>query len=178
MEDSSSYYQKKRSFFAILCHEYKGLKTGRTPIAPFAIRAFYRSEKFRLIVKMRQMLNTKSTSKKRRISQLLIRRFGAEINSKAVIGERLHFHHSIGVVIGAQVRIGNDCNIYQGVLLGQAKGFYPIIGNNVTMYPYCCVLGNVHVGNNVIILAHSVVIHDIPDNCMVGGNPAKIIKKL
>ena len=101
-----------------------------------------------------------------------------EISPNASIGERLHFHHTVGVVIGDYVRIGNDCNIFQGVLLGQSKGVYPIIGNNVTLYPYSCVLGDVHVGNNVIILAHSVVLHDVDDNCMVGGNPAKIIKKL
>ena len=38
-------------------------------------------------------------------------------------------------------------------------------------------VGNVHVGNNVIIAANSVVINDIPDNCIVGGIPARILSE-
>ena len=44
------------------------------------------------------------------------------------------------------------------------------------MFPGSKVVGNVHVGNNVIIAANSVVINDIPDNCIVGGIPARIRK--
>lgn len=34
-----------------------------------------------------------------------------------------------------------------------------------------------HVGNNVVIAANSVVINDIPDNCIVGGIPARILSE-
>ena len=54
----------------------------------------------------------------------------------------------------------------------------PTIGDNVTLGAHVIILGNVHVGNNVIVGAGSVVVKDIPDNCVVAGNPAKIIKKL
>jgi serine O-acetyltransferase len=37
-------------------------------------------------------------------------------------------------------------------------------------------LGPVKIGNNVTIGAGAVVVKDIPDNCVVAGNPAKIIK--
>ena len=40
------------------------------------------------------------------------------------------------------------------------------------------VLGNITIGNNVIIAANAVVVKDVEDNCVVGGVPAKIIKKL
>lgn len=172
-EEKQGYFQKKRSWVKTLCYEYKGLKTGRKPIWLYAIRAYLKSDSFRLTVKMRRMFNNKSS----RLKRELLRKYGVDISLKASIGERFHFMHSVGIVIGVNVRIGDDCNIYQGVLLGQSKGLYPTIGNHVTLYPYSCVLGDVRVGNNVIILAHSVVLHDIPDNCMVGGNPAKIIKK-
>ena len=166
------YYLNKRSWYETLCYEYKGLNTGRKPLWLYALRAYFRSDYFKLTVKMRRMFNNNSSS----IKKELLHKYGVDISMKAIIGERLHFMHSVGIVVGVNVRIGDDCNIYQGVLLGQSKGLYPTIGNNVTLYPYSCVLGDVHVGNNVIILAHSVVLHDVPDNCMVGGTPARIIK--
>ena len=40
-----------------------------------------------------------------------------------------------------------------------------------------CVLGNIHVGDNAIIGCNAVVLHDVPANCVVAGNPAKIVKQ-
>lgn len=53
-----------------------------------------------------------------------------------------------------------------------------IIGNNVWIGDKAAVLSGVHVGNNVIIAANAVVTKNVPDNCIVAGVPAKIIKKL
>lgn len=39
-------------------------------------------------------------------------------------------------------------------------------------------LGEITVGNNVIIGANAVVVHDVPDNCVVAGIPAHIVKYL
>jgi maltose O-acetyltransferase len=50
------------------------------------------------------------------------------------------------------------------------------IGDNVFIGAGTIVLPNVSIGNNVIIGAGSVVSHDIPDNCVVVGSPARIIK--
>lgn len=52
----------------------------------------------------------------------------------------------------------------------------PIIGDNVTLGANVVIIGKVRVGNNVVIGAGSVVVKDIPDNAVVVGNPAKIIK--
>ena len=51
-----------------------------------------------------------------------------------------------------------------------------VIGNNVWLCNNVCVLSNVTIGNGVIVAANSVVTHDIPDNCIAAGVPAKIIK--
>ncbi len=51
-----------------------------------------------------------------------------------------------------------------------------VIGDNVSLGANVTVIGNVHIGNNVIVGAGSVVIKDVPDNCVVAGNPAKIIR--
>lgn len=45
------------------------------------------------------------------------------------------------------------------------------------MFPGSKVVGNVHIGNNVVIAANSVVTKDIPDNCIVGGIPARILSE-
>lgn len=51
-----------------------------------------------------------------------------------------------------------------------------IIGNNVGLTIGCKVIGKVVLGNNVIVAPNSVVIKNIPDNAVVSGVPAKIIK--
>ena len=52
-----------------------------------------------------------------------------------------------------------------------------VIGNNVWLGDKVAVLAGVHIGNNVIVAANAVVTKDIPDNCIVGGVPARTIKK-
>ena len=54
----------------------------------------------------------------------------------------------------------------------------PIIGNNVKICAGSILVGNIKIGNNVIIGAGSVVTKNVPDNCVIAGVPAKIIKKL
>lgn len=53
-----------------------------------------------------------------------------------------------------------------------------VIGNNVWLGDKVTVLAGVHIGNNVIVAANAVVTRDVPDNCVVAGVPARIIKKL
>lgn len=59
--------------------------------------------------------------------------------------------------------------------LGYTKIGLISIGNNVFIGAKTIILPNVHIGNNVIIGAGSVVTRSIPDNCLVTGNPAKVI---
>ncbi|MBR1692050.1 MAG: sugar O-acetyltransferase, partial [Lachnospiraceae bacterium] len=60
--------------------------------------------------------------------------------------------------------------------LGIAK---PItIGNDVWIGGNVTILPGVTIGNNVVVAAGAVVTHDVPDNCLVGGVPAKILKQL
>lgn len=59
---------------------------------------------------------------------------------------------------------------------GKKKGF-PTIGNNVTIFPGARVVGNIHVGDNVVIGANSVVVKDVPDNSIVAGVPARVISE-
>lgn len=52
------------------------------------------------------------------------------------------------------------------------------IGNDVMIGANCVILPGVTIGNNVIVAAGAVVTKDVPDNCVVGGIPAKVMKKL
>lgn len=50
------------------------------------------------------------------------------------------------------------------------------IGNDVWIGGNCTILPGVTIGNNVVIAAGAVVTHDVPDNCVMGGVPAKKIR--
>lgn len=52
------------------------------------------------------------------------------------------------------------------------------VGNDVWIGGNVTVIGGVHIGNNVVVAAGAVVVKDVPDNSIVGGVPAKVIKKL
>lgn len=91
----------------------------------------------------------------------------------------------VGLVISKYARLGKNCVLYQNVTIG-GKDFpgrqgnpvnYPQIGDNVVIYPGAFIVGPVKIGNNCIIGANTVVVSNVPDNSMVGGNPAKIMPR-
>lgn len=103
-----------------------------------------------------------------------------EISPRAKIGPGLFFPHPQCIVIG-QASLGSNCTIYNGVTIGAKLPFhdkYPTLGDNVYIGAGSTILGGIKIGNNVTIGAKTVVLKDVPDNCVVVGNPAKIIKKL
>lgn len=85
----------------------------------------------------------------------------------------------IGIAIHARAVIGSNCVIGQNTTIGGKSGWYevPVIGDNVRISAGARVLGPVQIGNNVIIGANAVVVKDVPDNCIVAGIPARIIKE-
>ena len=88
-------------------------------------------------------------------------------------------HNGLGVVIHPKAIIGENTQIYQNVsIAGRNNRGTPIIGKNVFIGCGACVLGGVSIGDNVTIGANSVVITDIPADCVVVGIPGKIVKRL
>jgi serine O-acetyltransferase len=106
----------------------------------------------------------------------LIKTTGCYLSPKAKVGNALFVPHATGVVIGDGVEIGDRVHIYQNVTLGSKNGTeYPIIGNDVKIFAGACVIGQIRIGNRVVIGANSVVTKDVLDNCVVAGVPAKVI---
>lgn len=117
----------------------------------------------------------------RMLSQFSRNRTGIEIHPGAKIGRRVFIDHGSGVVIGETTEIGDDCTIYQGVTLGgtgkDVGKRHPTIGSGVTIGAGAKVLGPIHIGDNSLIGAGSIVLKDVPSGCTVVGNPGRIVKK-
>lgn len=90
------------------------------------------------------------------------------------------------VNMGHNVMIGPNVDIYtvnhpmtaQGRRKYLAKATPVNIGNDVWIGGRVVILPGVTIGNNVVVAAGAVVTHDIPDNSVAAGLPAKVIKKL
>ena len=88
-------------------------------------------------------------------------------------------HQVTGVAMHPKTVIGENCTIYQHTTFGASHGENdndgaPTLGNNVIVGVGATILGSIKIGNNVSIGAHSVVIHDVPDNAVVVGIPAVV----
>lgn len=129
--------------------------------------------------------------KKRNLIQFLIhsfcylrfrrnqRRCGIELNQRTEIGYGLRLPHRGGIIIHVQSRIGNNCEIMQGVTIGnnimKSRDAVATIGNEVLLCSGAKIIGDVKIGNTVIVGANAVVTHDVQDHTIVGGVPAKPI---
>lgn len=99
------------------------------------------------------------------------------IRREMKIGKSFFIAHPFSTVLNAQ-SIGDNFRCVHCTTLGHSKKGLPIIGNNVSLGASVTVIGGVNIGNNVIIGAGSVVVSDIPSNCVAVGNPCKPIKRL
>lgn len=108
-------------------------------------------------------------------------KYGFQIYPETEIGEGLYLGHWGHLVINPKAKIGKNCNIAQGVTIGQANRGknegVPEIGNEVWIGPNAVVVGKISIGNNVLIAPNAYVNFDVPSNSIAMGNPAQIIAK-
>lgn len=107
--------------------------------------------------------------------------YGVDIGAKAEIGPGFIIRHLGGIAINSGAKIGKDVEILQGVTIGfERRGKRmgnPTIGDRVWIGSHAAIVGNVKIGNDVLIAPGAYVNFDVPDNSIVLGNPGKIIKK-
>lgn len=107
--------------------------------------------------------------------------FSGWIPASAKIGKDVKFGKGgLGIVIHEQAVIGNCCIISHNVTIGgsskKERNKLPVIGKRVRIGAGAVLIGDIKIGDEVIIAASSVVTTDVPKRCIVAGNPAQIVK--
>lgn len=108
------------------------------------------------------------------------RKYSCLIHPKVKIGNNFYISHAQDIVIGETSIIGNNCKIYPGAkMIAKVDGDINLVKNNLRRHPKIgdnCLLGadsiligNITIGNNVIIAAGAICTKNVPDNCMVIG---------
>lgn len=119
----------------------------------------------------------------RQVASLLLHRYsiryGIAISPDVRIGAGFYIGHYGGIVVNQEVTIGDNCNISQGVTLGQSnrgeRAGCPVIGNNVYIGPGAKIIGHIFIGDHAAIGANAVVIRDVEPSISVGGVPARVL---
>lgn len=104
--------------------------------------------------------------------------YNVEISSTVKIGEGLYIGHPYGITINPKAVLGKNINIHKGVTIGQEnrgrrKGV-PVIGNSVWIGVNSTIVGNITIGDDVLIAPNSYVNCDVPSHSVVFGNPCII----
>lgn len=98
------------------------------------------------------------------------------IGTNTSIGEGVIPAHCFSNIVNAE-NIGKGFTVFQNCTIGVSNGKRPVIGDDVTIFAHCVVVGGITIGNNVQIGPGSVVCKSVPDNCVVIGSPAHIIRR-
>lgn len=108
------------------------------------------------------------------------------------IGENFYANFDCVFLDVCEIRIGDNCFLAPGVHIytashpleaqernsGAEFGKPITIGHNVWIGGRSVINPGVKIGNNVVVASGAVVTKDVPDNVVVGGNPAKVIKQI
>ena len=104
---------------------------------------------------------------------------GAIINIGAVIGEDTMI--DMGAVLGGRATVGKHCHVGAGAVLAgviePASATPVIVEDNVLIGANAVVIEGIHIGKNAVVAAGAVLIEDVPENAVVAGCPARVIKQ-
>ena len=105
--------------------------------------------------------------------------FGIYVPSRLKVGKGFAIHNFSGIFL-PPTTTGDNLIVFQGVTVGHLRGQGgkpPRLGSNVFLGAGCKVMGNITIGNNVVVGANSLVVNDVPDNCTVVGVPARVVSR-
>jgi len=101
---------------------------------------------------------------------------GLTLGYKTDIGAFSYINSKYGVILEEYVQVGSHCSIYSVSTIDEKQGKVHL-KKNCKIGSHSTILPGVTIGENTIIGAHSLVLHDIPDNVIAYGVPAKVIRK-
>ena len=105
-------------------------------------------------------------------------RYMLEIYASTKIGKGLYIGHPLGITVNPKAVIGENVNLHKGVTIGQenrgARKGVPTIGNCVWIGINSTVVGNITIGDDVLIAPNTYVNCDVPSHSVVYGSPCVI----
>lgn len=105
---------------------------------------------------------------------------GVELPCETRVGRRLRIEHFGGIIVSGDAVIGDDVVLRQGVTLGLKRTHErgaPRIGHRVDIGAGAKILGAVAIGDDAVIGANAVVLHDVPAGALAVGIPARIVSR-
>jgi len=104
--------------------------------------------------------------------------YGINLDQSATIAPGFYINHFGGVEVRNCI-IGPHCNIQQQAKVGTAENtaMGPVIGKGVWIGAHSRICAHVTVGDGAAIGVGAVVTQDVPDHCLVLGNPARIAQR-
>jgi UDP-3-O-[3-hydroxymyristoyl] glucosamine N-acyltransferase len=110
-----------------------------------------------------------------------------------IIGDRVYINTAFVVIAAEEVNIGDNCSIGPNVFISNCDHDYNIssgsvldsnlksrgkitVGKGVWIGRGSNILGGITIGDHAVVAAGSVVTKSVPPYCVVGGNPARVIK--
>ena len=152
LSDLNSYSSGRVLAYLRLWHFlYRRAQTRNNPISKFFFKALFR---------------------------LHSRRHGIEIPTCTQIGKGLYLGHAYNITVNGDTVIGENCHLHKGVTIGLEprgkRAGTPTIGNNVSICVNATVVGNITIGDDVLIAPGALVNCDVPSHSIVIGNPCTI----
>ena len=147
-----------------------------------AITTFFSNRMFRRLCYYRRYKRANKLERKMiaLLNHFLFRKMSVELPWTVEMGKGVLFLHPYSITFNSKTVIGDNCTIMKGVTIGNTKGpngGTPVIGNNVYIGLNATIVGNIHIGNDVLIAPNSFVNFDVPDGSLVIGNPGVVHKK-
>ncbi len=104
---------------------------------------------------------------------------GIELPAKTVVGPGLRLYHGQSLVVYDGSWLGSGVVLRHCTTIGVAREGLtegPVIGDRVDIGSNCVIIGGVHIGDDAIIGAGSVVVNDVPSRAVVVGNPGRVVR--